>query len=391
MLKQRVRSFEDGDTSHKRVIENLKHEMKTGRHLELERSNSRNEVMEVKIQELEITVRNLSTRSPKSQDEASWLKKENLELRDRLNRAEQTIHARGADDTEDRIIRREEEFVKEKNQYIKTIKSMQMLLQSKDSRLSEMFDRREEDLQHLINENKKLQEEVNRINEKLIKEKVKTLISPKSLEQSLAKMESELVVLRRENVVLKEEIHNLEHELVEMEKEKSVHSQIMHSEGRASSNVGLERGLYDRVKILEVEKTTLLERVSLLSVFHRIENQQQALVSNVNRLIDNLLVFLSNSEDFVECDFSVNEFLPAISECLSKSNYEDYFEHVEDFFKDLFLRAISRKNDILDKQAQQLLLLREKMEDILNDQMYEDEEMLSRSFFERSSTRGMHV
>lgn len=59
---------------------------------------------------------------------------------------------------------------------------MQTLLHAKDVKLMQLYDQREIDLRHLIHENKKLQEQINRINERLVQEKVKILISPKSLE-----------------------------------------------------------------------------------------------------------------------------------------------------------------------------------------------------------------
>lgn len=82
------------------------------------------------------------------------------------------------------------------------------------------------------------------------------------------------------------------------------------------------------------------------------------MIANINKLIDAVFVFLSESDDFADCDFDNNEFLTAINECLSTQNYEHYFDNIEDLFKDLFLRVVARKNEILEKQAHQLLLLR---------------------------------
>jgi hypothetical protein len=131
-----------------------------------------------------------------------------------------------------------------------------------------------------------------------------------------------------------------------------------HPDIKSTSSIGLDKNLYERVKLLEGERQKLTERIGLLNVYQHIESQSQALVSNVNKLLDGVLVFLSDSEDFADIDLSNNEFLPAINECLNSEDYERYFENVEDMIKDLFLRIVGRKNEILDKQAQQLLLLR---------------------------------
>lgn len=49
------------------------------------------------------------------------------------------------------------EATKEKAQYVKTIKSLQAIIHSKDVKLMQLYDQREVDLRHLIHENKKLQ------------------------------------------------------------------------------------------------------------------------------------------------------------------------------------------------------------------------------------------
>lgn len=70
---------------------------------------------------------------------------------------------------------------------------------------------------------------------------------------------------------------------------------LSHHEAKSSSSIGLDKNLYDRVKLLEAERAKLHERINLLSVYQRIEVQSQGLVANVNKLVDGVLVFLSES------------------------------------------------------------------------------------------------
>ena len=64
---------------------------------------------------------------------------------------------------------------------------------------------------------------------------------------------------------------------------------------KSTSTIGLDKNLYERVKLLEGERLKLTERITLLNVYQRIESQSQALVSNVNKLLDGILVFLNDS------------------------------------------------------------------------------------------------
>lgn len=71
--------------------------------------------------------------------------------------------------------------------------------------------------------------------------------------------------LKKENIILKGEIQVLELELVERDK-----GTLSNHEGKSSSSIGLDKSLYEKVRVLEAEKGRLVDRVGLLNVYHRI-------------------------------------------------------------------------------------------------------------------------
>lgn len=148
------------------------------------RGNDGGSLMEKKMMELESSIKAIAT--GKNNDENMSLRSENTELKDRIRALQSESRTMrvdySVDDPSRRVEDRLSDLLKEKLQYVKTIKSMQSLLHSKDMKLMQLYDQREIDLRNFIHESKRLQEEVNRINEKLIQEKVKHLISPQFLE-----------------------------------------------------------------------------------------------------------------------------------------------------------------------------------------------------------------
>ena len=76
------------------------------------------------------------------------------------------------------------------------------------AKLIKVNEMREHDLKVLMNENQLLQMEVRDINNKLSSERMKFLISPKVLEDSMRKMEFQLTKLRQEISLLKDELKN---------------------------------------------------------------------------------------------------------------------------------------------------------------------------------------
>ena len=73
----------------------------------------------------------------------------------------------------------------------------------------------------------------------------------------------------------------------------------------------------------------------------------------------NLIVFLNDQKWIEEMDIS----LPKIT--------ERFFEDVERFLIELFYKVFEKKNEALDRQAHQLIVLREKMEDLIDQQISE--------------------
>lgn len=102
--------------------------------------------------------------------------------------------------------------------------------------------------------------------------------------------------------------------------------------------------LNEKVKYLERERHTLYQRLKILSVFSRVETDNHAFVHNLNRVLDNILQFLNDSEEFNESFITYGNFISQISQSVTAEDYETYFQHVEDFLKDLFLRTFESKN-----------------------------------------------
>jgi hypothetical protein len=61
-------------------------------------------------------------------------------------------------------------------------------------------------------------------------------------------------------------------------------------------------------------------------------------------VLDNLLAFLNDSDEFSDSIITYGNFISQITESVSSENYERYFQSVEDFIKDLFLRTFESKN-----------------------------------------------
>lgn len=93
-------------------------------------------------------------------------------------------------------------------------------------------------------------------------------------------------------------------------------------------------------------------------MFSRIDTSNHAFIQNLNRVLDNILAFLNESDEFSESIITYGNFISQISESVSTDNYERYFQNVEDFLKDLFLRTFESKNEILARQAGQLIHFR---------------------------------
>ena len=68
------------------------------------------------------------------------------------------------------------------------------------------------------------------------------------------------------------------------------------------------------------------------------------------------------------------DYVSTLSEYLQQEDYEGYFETLETFFKDLFLNVFERKNVAMEKQGDQLMFLKEKMEELLSEKICEIEE-----------------
>lgn len=111
------------------------------------------------------------------------------------------------------------------------------------------------------------------------------------------RMREEIYYLECSNEKLKQKIRNLE--------DQSVHSvrsggdsyrRISHSRVLGDDRVSnLNDKLTEKVKYLERERHTLYQRLKILSVFSRVEQDNHAFVHNLNRVLDNILQFLNDS------------------------------------------------------------------------------------------------
>ena len=66
----------------------------------------------------------------------------------------------------------------------------------------------------------------------------------------------------------------------------------------------------------------MYQRLKILSVFSHIEQDNHAFVHNLNRVLDNILQFLNDSEEFSESFITYGNFISQISESVSADNYE---------------------------------------------------------------------
>ena len=86
--------------------------------------------------------------------------------------------------------------------------------------------------------------------------------------------------------------------------------------------------LSEKVKYLERERHTLYQRLKILSVFSRIDHDNHSFVHNLNRVLDNILQFLNDSDEFSESFITYGNFISQISESVTSENYERYFQNV---------------------------------------------------------------
>ncbi len=251
-------------------------------------------------------------------------------------------------------------ILQEKTRFLEKIDGLQRTVHAKELDLLKNYEAREENLKDLINENKKLQRELKIINDKLSAEhkislksleenlaKMESDLSKlrrenatlkdeiEDLEDELAdrsrnitpnrqssrlqrpaypgdddtddryllkvdgeRMREEIYYLECSNEKLKQKIRNLE--------DQSVHS--VRSGGDSYRRISQSRVLGDdrannmndklneKVKYLERERHTLYQRLKILSVFSHIDQDNHAFVHNLNRVLDNILQFLNDSE-----------------------------------------------------------------------------------------------
>lgn len=333
----------------------------------------------------------------------------------------------------------------EKTGLLERIDKLQSLVYEKEMELVKSLQKREENIQELMGENKSLQSELKKIQEKLIAYEFKSVLSPANQipEPSRAQQgahETELQLLREENTFVKERIRFLEiqlrdanrqHEevrpepaasdkyLLKMEGERlkqNLHeveqtnmdlynriNALTRGEGERDDflEIGILRKINDEVTELIDNNKLLMSQVHYLEVENRTLNQTLAAVRNntgaggplssgeemaaeLTRVLDNVADLLNEQSMPEELCDKYDHYLERLEGCLEKRNLSRYVEIFEEFIRTIFISLIEAKDHMLQKQAATLLELREKMGDLIDQQIEESE------YSERMSPQPIH-